>query len=1029
MENKKVLNIKGAVLDNNSLRNFMKKTAASYEVKKYSNRGTYPIDRLNENYLFIEKTYSLLNEHIKKGIDIHPAGEWLLDNFYIIEETVKKIKKEMPAKKYKELPGIASGIYTGFARVYLLAALIVSFRDNIVDDETLKLAISAYQEQKPLNMEEIWNLWIFLEISIIENIRGVCEKIYSSQIQKYKVEEIIERVIEKKEQKSFKSIKFNSNNIKNEIKYPFIEYMSYKLKKHGRKGIAYLNVLENEVNKLGISIDDAIKKEHFDIAMQKVLIGNSITSIREISRINFLMLFEEINGVEDILKKDPAKIYKQMDYKTKSNYRNTIKEISKKTKISENYIANKVLELSQTNKDEKAHIGYYLMDDGYNELIKKLGFNNRLLRASNKTKVNRYINAVFIITFFLVVSFGAWLFYKTNNIILSIVSSIISIIPISEIWIQVLNYMLVKTVKPSIIPKMDFSNGIPKEYSTIVVIPTIINNSQKVKELMHKLEVYYLANKSENLYFALLGDCTSSKNEKENYDEEVIKEGLRLTKDLNNKYAQNSKNKFFFLYRNRTWNNGEKSFLGWERKRGLLCQLNDFLINKKNTFRINTIAETNLEIKYVITLDADTALCLDTATQLVGAMAHILNRPKIENRVVIKGHGILQPRVGIDLESNRKTIFSKIFSGEGGTDLYANAISDVYQDNFGEGIFTGKGIYDLNVFNKILEKEIPENTVLSHDLLEGSYLRAGLVSDIFLIDGCPAKYNSYMLRLHRWIRGDFQLIGWLNKTIITRDGEKHTNPLSKLSKFKIFDNLRRCQVPVFALILILMGLFLKIKSVYFLGLICVLFPSLLDLGNYIIFKKNEANVAYRNIVKTISNLTASLIRGFMELAFLPNRAVKTLDAAIKSMYRLKISKEHLLEWTTSEETEKKAGTSFISYYKCMTGNWLLGALCIVIGTIFSNITSLIIGIIWIIAPIIACKISKEETNNQTLGKEDKEYLNKIGEKTWKFFKDNINEKNNFLPPDNYQEDRKDKIAPRTSPTNIGLRTTRSYICL
>lgn len=666
MEKKKVLNIKGAVLDNSSFINFMEKTAASYEIKKYSKLNTYPIDRLIQNYMFIEKTYRLLNEHIKKGIDIHPGGEWLLDNFYIVEETVKKIKKEMPKNKYKELPGIANGSYEGYARIYLLSALIVSFRDNKIDDETLKLALLSYQKQKALNMEEIWNLWIFLEIAIIENIRGICENIYASQMQKYKVEEIIERVIEKKEIKKFQTLKekIKPAYSKNEIKYPFIEYMSYKLKRLGKRGIAYLNVLENEVNKLGFTIEEATKKEHFNIAMQKVLIGNSITSIREISRINFLTLFEEINGVEEILKKDPANVYTKMDYKTKGYYQTVIKEISAKTKISENYIANKLLELSKKNEGKKAHVGYYLIDEGYNELIKALGFGKRFYKTGLKTKANRYINTIYLVTAFLCVLFGISMFNSTKSLVLSIIISLLSIIPISEICIQIINYYLVKTVKPKIIPKMDFADGIPEGFSTIVAIPTIINSKAKVKDLMHKLEVYYLANKTENLYFILLGDCTSSQNEKESFDEEVIREGLEQAKSLNNKYAKNNTAKFNFAYRNRTWNSGEKSFLGWERKRGLLCEFNDFLLNGNNPFRVNTLEGTNLKVKYVITLDSDTNLPLDTATSLVGAMAHILNEPEIQNGVVIKGHGLMQPRVGIDLESSRKTLFSKIYSGE-----------------------------------------------------------------------------------------------------------------------------------------------------------------------------------------------------------------------------------------------------------------------------------------------------------------------------------------------------------------------------
>ena len=1031
MKYKKVLNIKGTILDNSSFVNFMEKTSASYEIKKYSNINTYPIERLNQNYLFIEKTYNILNEHIKKGIDIHPAGEWILDNFYLIEETVKKIKKEMPLKKYKELPGIASGSYEGFARIYLIASLIVGFRDNNIDDEILKIALSSYQKQKSLNMEEIWNLWIFLEIAIIENIRTVCENIYISQMQKYKVEEIIERVIEKKETKKFNTIreKIKFMNPKNKIKYPFIEYMSYKLKKLGKKGISYFNVLENEVNKLGFTIDEATKKEHFNIAMQKVLMGNAITSIREISRIDFLRLFEEINGVEEILKKDPANVYAKMDFKTKAYYRTVVKEISSKTRISENYIANKAVELAKKNEGKKKHIGYYFVDEGYNELIRVLGASRRFLKKDFKTKANRYINAVYIVTFFLSILFGIYFFNITNNLIFSVTVFILSIIPISEIWVQILNYILVKTVKPKIIPKMDFSEGIPEEYTTIVAIPTIINNRQKVDALMHKLEVYYLANKTENLYFILLGDCTTSKNEKEKFDEEIIKEGVGFAEELNNKYAKNKTPIFYFAYRNRLWNSGERSFLGWERKRGLLCQFNDFLLKGKNPFRTNTLEGTDLKIKYVITLDADTNLCLDTASKLIGAMAHILNEPETKDGIVVKGHAILQPRVGIDLESSRKTMFSRIFAGAGGTDLYANAISDVYQDNFDEGIFTGKGIYDLEVFSNILEKQIPENTVLSHDLLEGCYLRARLASDIFLIDDCPPKYNSYIKRLHRWIRGDFQLMGWLKKTIITKDGSKIANPLNRLSKFKILDNLRRSIVPVCALLLIILGLFTKSLSLFFLGSICILFPSLLDLGNYIIFKKNEVNIAYKNIIKTIGNINASMIRGALEFAFLPNKAVKTMDAVIRSLYRLKISKQNLLEWTTSEDAEKQAGTSICSYYKDMVANLIIGILLITVGVVFSKIISLFIGILWLIAPVLAYKISKAYSKKETLNKEDIDYLKSIGKKTWDFFKDNIDEKNNYLPPDNFQEDRKEKIATRTSPTNIGLRITFGCICL
>ena len=690
------LNIKGAILDNYQLKNYMEKIAINHDIQNNSQKSTYPIPRLKDNFKFIERTYELLNEHVKIGIDTHPAGEWLLDNFYIIEETYKTVCLEMNLKKYKEFPGIENGMYKGYARVYVLASEIVAYTDNKINDEILTLAISAYQKRKLLSMEEIWNLWIFLEIAIIENIRAICEKIYSSQMQKYKVENIIERLVEKKETKNqiYKNIKKEAKPklAYKEMRYPFIEYMSYKLKKYGKQGIPYLKILEDQVNKMGMTISEVIKKEHYDIAISKVSIGNSILSLKEILRVNFLNLFEQINGVEEILKKDPAGVYDKMDYKTKDNYRNEIKRISEETKVSEIYIANKIIELSSRyteGEDKKGHIGYYLISDGKEELLKEIGFKERK-RLSNKTKARKYIFGIYLFTSLFAIFNGVYLYFRSKNLIVSILASIILYIPISEIVIQLINYILNKTVKPKLIPKLDFSKGLPKEYSTFVVIPTIVNSADKVKELMKKLEVYYLANKSENLYFALLGDCTSSKKKTEDVDDEIIKAGLEEVEKLNNKYKQNLEElpKFHFLYRNRVWNEGEQCYLGWERKRGLLCQFNEFLVDGTNNFKVNTIVGVALQseqqnentlktnvgadtsacphnIKYVITLDSDTNLVLGTALELIGAMAHILNKPVLNDKkdIVKEGHGLIQPRVGINLEASRKSLFTKIYAG------------------------------------------------------------------------------------------------------------------------------------------------------------------------------------------------------------------------------------------------------------------------------------------------------------------------------------------------------------------------------
>lgn len=365
----KILNIKGAVLDKAQLETYIEKIAADHNLQHFSNMKTYPIPRLKENFKFITKTYNILNEHIKMGIDIYPAGEWLLDNYYIIEESVQTILKELSPKKYRSFIGIANAPYEGFARIYVLASEIVAYTDSKIDYDNLKYCLQAYQQKKTLGMEEIWNLSLFLQIAIIENIRNICERIYSSQVQKYKVESIVERLVEKQDYKNQKyklRYKEQSKDISyKEMKYPFIEYMSYKLKKYGKNGIAYLNILEEQVNKMGTNIQDVIKKEHFLVATSKVSIGNSITSLKEFARLNILDIFENINGVEEVLKKDPADVYSKMDYKTKEYYRGKIEDISKKTKISEIYIANKVLELANrdTEDEKKRHVGYYLISN------------------------------------------------------------------------------------------------------------------------------------------------------------------------------------------------------------------------------------------------------------------------------------------------------------------------------------------------------------------------------------------------------------------------------------------------------------------------------------------------------------------------------------------------------------------------------------------------------------------------------------------------------------------------------------------
>ncbi len=1034
MKNLRILNIEGALLNKQELYHHLEKVASTHNIKSKSEKATYPIPRLLENYMVIKEVYHMLNEHIKLKISIHPAGEWLLDNFYAIEEITKSIEKEMTVKKYTNFVGIANGKQQGFARIYVLASEIVNYTDNKINKEILEESIRAYQTKKNLSMDEIWNIGIFMQIAIIENIRQILETIYVSQMEKFKVESIVERLIDhmpKREQKyeNFKTSK--TLKIKSyDLKYPFVEYMSYKLKKYGKKTESFLKVLEEEVEKTGSNVSEIIKREHFDIAVKKISIGNCITSIKKLQRINFLEIFEKINGVEEILRADPANIYDQMDYKTKEDYRNKIKEIAKKTKISEMYIAKKLLELAkdakENNQTEKqTHIGYYLNGENVNLLYQKLQYRENKVMSSKK-KVKIYLGGICLFTILLSVSLAMYYPQKTESLWIKVISFLLLLIPISELVIQIVQYMLSKIVKPKRIPKLDFYQGIPEDAATFVIIPTILSSKEKVVEMFRKLEVDYLANLSKNLYFCLLGDCKESKQQEEPYDREIVKVGLEEAEKLNRKYKNYTFPSFHFIYRRRKWNEGEGSYLGWERKRGALTDFTEFLLGNMGKqeadekFNTNTLEEYQNKlpkIKYIITLDSDTDLSLNTAFELVGTMAHILNKPEIQDGKVINGYGLIQPRVGVNLDISYKSLFTQIFAGSGGVDSYSNAISDTYQDNFGEGIFTGKGIFDLNLYSKILKNEIPENTVLSHDLLEGSYLRCGLATDILIMDGYPCQYLSFMARLSRWIRGDWQIIPWLKN-----------KKLNLLSKYKIGDNLRRSLLEIAILItgiyFLLLGNIYHVSTIVPITLLVItsILPFVLEILNVIIFKK-EGEQKQNTFTPKTSGIKGAIYRGFLTFSVLPYKAWISLKAISKTLYRMLVTKKHRLEWMTSEEAEKSQKGDIINYYRTMLFNVVFGMICLLYFLFTKNIVGIFTGILWILAPSFMWLISKEIIEKEPkdrLNSEEIKYIEEVGQRTFNFFFDNLTEENHYLMPDNYQEDRKNLYVDRTSSTNIGL---------
>ncbi len=519
MDAYKELNIKGVLLNKEQLKNYLENIASDHTLKEKSEKETYPVPRLIDNFEYITRTYDMLNQHLKLGINIHQAGEWLLDNYYVIEETVKEVRKELPLKKYVNFIGIGSGKYKGYARSYIVAAEIVAYTEGGFKAKDLEEYLESYQNKKTLNMDEIWDINLFFKVALVERIREICEKIYLSQMQKLKVESIIERLVEIKPKDE---LKFGTQTkileSYGENSYTFIEYMSYKLKKYGKKGIAYLNILEEEINKQGLTLQEVIKKEHFDTALKKVSIGNSIKSIHALQRMNFSEVFEQINGVEEILKEDPSGVYKNMDYKTKEYYRSKVKEIAKKTKISEIYISKKAVELAKKESigTKESHIGYYLIDDGIQKLYLELGVKKQEEGQKIKQKINIYINTIVILSFIMSIILGILTYFASKSFVLAILEALLIFIPITEIITKLVQNVLSKCVKPKLIPKMDFSEELPEEYSTMIVIPNVLKTEEDVREMFKKLEVYYLANKAENIYCTLLGDSSCRRKRKGN---------------------------------------------------------------------------------------------------------------------------------------------------------------------------------------------------------------------------------------------------------------------------------------------------------------------------------------------------------------------------------------------------------------------------------------------------------------------------------------------------------------------------------
>ncbi|MGI6329707.1 MAG: GH36-type glycosyl hydrolase domain-containing protein [Bacilli bacterium] len=946
----------------------------------------------------ITEYYKKLIYKTKQNYNIGSINEWIVDNYYVISEQEKYIKSEYISKNVKK---IRRG-----RRVELYKYIYNYLKKNDfnLDLSDLFSNLNNYQAGRKdyFSYVEIDFIYLLIRLALINEMGELTRKLDKKLKIKGNVEKMFEKINDNIQQKKTFKLKDYIKITDDCLKDPYyIEQINYRLKELGRLSEPTFIKLNELLLKNQISLKDLIKESHDEKVKENVLMINLFTSFKKIIKFKLEFIYKNISYAEKALMNEKMGIYNQLYDNNKFDYRNRIIKGAKKRKISEYEYANEVVKLA--NK-EKKHIGWYLFP--------KINYD---LRA--KIYIGTIIILTLLISYFIACYYG-FLFFP------------ILLIPISVLVMEVLSQILRHFGSPKSLFKLKFEDGLPEEFSTMVVIPTIANSREKVINMFETLEVYYLSNKTDNIYFTLLGDCTGEKVKDIPKDKEIREAGIKKVQELNEKYG---KRIFNFVYRNRFYNEGEGSYLGFERKRGALIHFNKLLLKKltKNQkeeyFNCQTFDDFNVSIKYVITLDTDTKLVLNTALSLIGAMAHPMNRPVLskDGRKVVEGYGIMQPRISIDVETTNKSQYSQLFAGLGGLDIYTTACFDLYQDIFNEGSFVGKGIYDLEIFDQILGDAFPNNLILSHDLIEGNYIRCGFVNDVELFDDYPSRYLNDASRHHRWNRGDWQISGWLFKKVKNVRGEVVTNPIHSLGKWKIFDNLRRSLVNFFLLLIIFYGFTIgRGDASYYLMLVFIIIatPIFFFLLSKIIYR-NKYDLFLKYYLKIIIGMSAVINKAFIVLAILPYEAHLYLDSIAKSMYRMHISKKRLLNWITAEEVEKTLKNDLKTYIRAFRINYFTAVALIILTLIFKPVSffiALVIGFIWVGAPFLLYMISKDTPGyKKSLDKKQINEIRSLAKKTWKFFEDLLIEENNYLIPDNYQFNREKKTDYKTSPSNIG----------
>ena len=1013
------------------------------ETHKLSTNPTqdYLLKRLADNEIILHEVRKLLRNSIKRKYQVTPAGEWLIDNFYLIEEHIRNAKKHFPKNYSEDLPQLLNDASIGLTRIYDIVLQIISHSDGRIDIESLSSFVKAYQTVKNLELGELWAIPIMLRLALIENIRRVSTQIAIDRVDRNLAEYWARQMIETAEQAPKNLILVIADMARSNppMVSAFVSELTRQLRGKGLDLALSLNWIEQQLSESGLTSIELVNAEIQKQAADQVSMSNSIGSLRLLGAMDWRDFVETHSIVEQTLREDNEGIYGLMDFSTRDQYRHVVEYIAKKSKITEYEVARIAIQLMHENalKNDKydriSHVGYYLIGPGVIQTKKlakmQVSGTQKIRHVLQRHTFKEYLAFILLITLAISTAILIRAYSDTKNSWLLLSIAFLSLLCTSQLAIAVVNFFSTLLVKPHLLPRMDFSHEIPPDFRTLVVIPVILTSAESIEILVEALEVRFLANRNENLHFGLLTDFTDAAQEKLPEDQALIDLVQQRIEELNKKYRREKSDLFFLFHRPRHWNLQENVWMGYERKRGKLSELNSLLRGSlKERFSL-IVGDQSIfpHIKYVITLDADTQLPIGSAWKLIGTMAHPLNRAwyNEKKKRVTEGYGILQPRVTVSLPDKTSSLYARMHGNEPGIDPYTQVSSDVYQDLFSEGSFIGKGIYEVDIFKKALDGRFSENGILSHDLLEGCYLRSGLVSDVQLFEKYPTSYHTDMKMRSRWIRGDWQIFSWFLPVVPGIGRHLYKNPISGLSRWKIFDNIRRSLVPVALTSLLLLGWIVLPSSLFWtIAVSGIIVVPIFITSIWDIIRKPKDVILIHHIKNSVRSIADIFIKTLFTLICLPYEAFSNLMAIARTLWRMLITRKKLLEWNPSANEEIANPTSLHTSYSSMWIEPFLASVVFTYLAIYYPLNLILAGpilLLWLIAPFITWWTSKPLAKQVSkLTDEQNIFLQKLARKTWSFFERFVQQEDNWLPPDNFQEQPVALLAHRTSPTNIGL---------